>query len=688
MISFSTKFEESSNNSRVEVRALSLPISFPFGTLETKKLCEGLNKHKIKARIAFFELTKRLFKIGSTDVVDQVAKVAFIQKLKNYNNREYDLSKLVDALKTGDIKNAVFSDLDDMAYLSLWAVYEGLIDVTTFTNLMIIRETLLCYDNVTFMPIFTNYGYNRQARNVIEDTNSSSSKAFLTPSELDTIFQNLESDPNTAFILTGIEKTPLAADDISLRILNSLSSNTLNRSQDGTLCVIPSLNMMQAVIEVRSKDKNFKINPVLGPSSYDQIAHNGLHSRRDLQVSFPGAPTPERPHDLSSFGVGFMKHDFYHAVLSSSCERNMPLTFIFMSQVLATLRFDEALEKVKVNMVKRLIDFEVTSARREIHRPSFLDDKLNHTELFLSLFELFVRSSLLNRGKNEYEAEQVNKYFVVLTILFKKLLEIKKSGNDWDKELKLDLSTINFIESTKKRKTFSSLKLSAKTDSMQYDVRENSAHCVVYNALQNSGLLYYFEKELAAPYIHLCASTHDEHKTLKKLPLHLQNCLYTLTNDFNVVLYAVLKDGRALKYASPELRGDKKIVEHAVRTYGAAIKYASPELQDDEEIVMNAGLDKNSYEFFCFVSPRLAALQTVRHLFLTMPEQEKLALKGQKENPIINIDEYKHSNKFQKNIHFDHYNNSDKLIKYLSSANNIDYKDVKYDKFYAQFYKK
>ena len=49
---------------------------------------------------------------------------------------------------------------------------------------------------------------------------------------------------------------------------------------------------------------------------------------------------------------------------------------------------------------------------------------------------------------------------------------------------------------------------------------------------------------------------------------------------------AVTQNGRALFYASSELRGDKEVVMAAVTQAGCALDYASDDLRGDKEVVM------------------------------------------------------------------------------------------------------
>ena len=53
-------------------------------------------------------------------------------------------------------------------------------------------------------------------------------------------------------------------------------------------------------------------------------------------------------------------------------------------------------------------------------------------------------------------------------------------------------------------------------------------------------------------------------------------------------LKAVKQDGRALKYASKGLKGNKQVVLEAVKQDGTALFYASEKLQGDKEVVLEA----------------------------------------------------------------------------------------------------
>jgi hypothetical protein len=68
----------------------------------------------------------------------------------------------------------------------------------------------------------------------------------------------------------------------------------------------------------------------------------------------------------------------------------------------------------------------------------------------------------------------------------------------------------------------------------------------------------------------------------------LQFASVELKNDKEVVLEAVKNDGHAFEYASDELKNDKDVVLKAVKNYGYALSSASVELKNDKEVVLEA----------------------------------------------------------------------------------------------------
>lgn len=75
------------------------------------------------------------------------------------------------------------------------------------------------------------------------------------------------------------------------------------------------------------------------------------------------------------------------------------------------------------------------------------------------------------------------------------------------------------------------------------------------------------------------------------------------SNEFAVVLSVVSQYGRALQYASSELKGDEDVVMEAVKQNGLALEYASPELRDNRKVVV-AAIQQNA-QALQFASLRL-----------------------------------------------------------------------------------
>merc|ERR1712185_885967 len=77
-------------------------------------------------------------------------------------------------------------------------------------------------------------------------------------------------------------------------------------------------------------------------------------------------------------------------------------------------------------------------------------------------------------------------------------------------------------------------------------------------------------------------------ESVKQHGLALQYASAELKGDREIVMAAVKQNGLALMHASAELKGDREIVMEAVKQDGCALEYASAELKGDREIVMEA----------------------------------------------------------------------------------------------------
>lgn len=77
-------------------------------------------------------------------------------------------------------------------------------------------------------------------------------------------------------------------------------------------------------------------------------------------------------------------------------------------------------------------------------------------------------------------------------------------------------------------------------------------------------------------------------EVLQKNPNALEYATDELKNDKDIVTEVVESCGFALKYASDELKNDKEVVLKAVKNNGVALEFASERLRDDKEIIIEA----------------------------------------------------------------------------------------------------
>lgn len=76
--------------------------------------------------------------------------------------------------------------------------------------------------------------------------------------------------------------------------------------------------------------------------------------------------------------------------------------------------------------------------------------------------------------------------------------------------------------------------------------------------------------------------------TLDDDGLRLQEAPAYLRAEREVVLAAVIQNGRALRFASSELQGDRDVVQASVQEHGRALRYAPAPLQADSDLVTSA----------------------------------------------------------------------------------------------------
>lgn len=131
-------------------------------------------------------------------------------------------------------------------------------------------------------------------------------------------------------------------------------------------------------------------------------------------------------------------------------------------------------------------------------------------------------------------------------------------------------------------------------------------------------------------------------RVLKRSHHYFQYASDFLKNDKEFVLEVLKHDGRALQYVSEELKNDKKVVLRAIKQNGCALNHAPDHFKNDKKIVLKA-LKQNAWAIF-YVSEELIndrkflleALKQSNLLIQFLPEQVKndyqLVLEAVKQN--------------------------------------------------------
>ncbi len=126
--------------------------------------------------------------------------------------------------------------------------------------------------------------------------------------------------------------------------------------------MIPSLGMMQTILEAQRKETTITITSVIGLSSVEDIVNNALESTREMALPFPGVAFPETADQLSVlFYIDFIFHDFYHSMLANAVPKKWQKAFVEVGEVALGLAEEEQDKDVKEflgEFRERLIDME------------------------------------------------------------------------------------------------------------------------------------------------------------------------------------------------------------------------------------------------------------------------------------------------------------------------------------------
>ena len=126
--------------------------------------------------------------------------------------------------------------------------------------------------------------------------------------------------------------------------------------------MIPSLGMMQTLLEAHTERQAITITPVIGLSTLEDIKKNGLEGTRDMALPFPGVELPKMA-DLSSapLDIDFIAHDLYHSVVTNGSPDVLRKALIKAADVVLDLQKEEHSSDVKKfleEFYERFIDME------------------------------------------------------------------------------------------------------------------------------------------------------------------------------------------------------------------------------------------------------------------------------------------------------------------------------------------
>lgn len=322
----------------------------------------------------FHELTRR---------VPDETKAVILAKLQALAGHEGEVQELLRAANEHNFDHPLFQNLDEMAYLALYGVEKGLMELGTFATLMNFRVAKLNYDNPRFIPLFVEGQPNPEAVSMINEmrllnreghfATVTPATEFMTEVEIGRLFEAMKSQPaSEQGFMVGDDPDPfqggkVVPDDISRTVIFATGINFLNRVISQKLRVIPSLGLMQASLNVRSGDNAVHINPVLDFSSLGDITNNALFGSRDMGIAFPGVNLPDVADRLKARGFDFPWHDYYHAILASGVPVKYQQSIAWMAQTISHIYFNSpVLEELATLLAEQLLDMEVTPFRREI----------------------------------------------------------------------------------------------------------------------------------------------------------------------------------------------------------------------------------------------------------------------------------------------------------------------------------
>lgn len=259
-----------------------------------------------------------------------------------------------------------FFTSDEFPYVNLRAFRDGVIDVNEFSTLASVQgifkensENIECFA-MKYKPLFDQNGEpDKEAWEAIEETlqKSNDVKSVFNYDIKDTIKKMQIALKAASPLEAGFWHYDMAEPGRKRTIADAtrmLGSWALSGYANQEM--IPSITMMQALLDSAFGEEAHRFNPVIGRSTVDDIRLGGIGCYRDYAIPFPGIPLPKSADGFPAPTIAvFQRHDKYHlerASLLTNADKDL---YIAMGDALRVQqnRYNDSLQFLKKLYLKR-----------------------------------------------------------------------------------------------------------------------------------------------------------------------------------------------------------------------------------------------------------------------------------------------------------------------------------------------
>lgn len=356
--------------------------------------------------------------------------------LKQTESRKKEIAVLCHDLNTGDWGKILQKErLNNLPLDALLAFHDNKITGEQFTTLMTYWSAFsqLPPDEIVIKPIFGEDGeVDPDVKEWIEETvGLELGEKSTLHAQLETFFNKMKDKPKSEqsflFIATDSYLDAKARLDgeraekeaqVTSKSIQELLSNT-----EDTVCtaitkgagfnvlhefvhsrafyrMIPSLGMMQTMLEAQGNKTTVIITPVIGLSTVEDIRENGLKGTREMALPFPGVELPITADFFSApLDIDFIYHDFYHSMVANAVPDEWRKKFVDVADAIVELRQeeqDDEVGKFLEELYERMIDMEHAFFRSTSKERSLPDEEKFYSSIIRE--ELFACMRMYSRN--------------------------------------------------------------------------------------------------------------------------------------------------------------------------------------------------------------------------------------------------------------------------------------------------